>query len=394
MKCTLIFSLLFLFLFSTLLVEARNNDDLLLRLNDIQVLGTHNSFRPGMTKTQEKIIQALDPERAARLAYAHPTLTEQLNAGVRTIQLDLYYDPLGGRFSVPLINKIAKKMGIEDKEINLNYTELNKPGIKVLHSKDDDYRSHCLSLERCLNIISEWSNNHSNHIPLYIILEIKPVKPSRYFNYHLDRTTVLPFENAAFKELEQTIVETIGKNNMLTPNDVKKGYKDLRTAVTTSGWPTLNEVRGKIAFLLLETRSYAKQRVEKAAYTPIQRYMEISARQKEPLMFIQTRNPKSSIAAFVKPNVDPRKGSDVIKSLIDEGFIVQANTDDGTKEARTGDVSRREAAFNSGAQIIITDFIYPEPNFGHDYFVEMKGRGVFRCSPLRTVCHKINKSKN
>jgi hypothetical protein len=48
-----------------------------------------------------------------------------------------------------------------------------KPGFKVLHSQDIDYRSNCQPLIACLGIIRSWSKSHPRHSPIFILIETK-----------------------------------------------------------------------------------------------------------------------------------------------------------------------------------------------------------------------------
>ncbi len=57
--------------------------------------------------------------------------------------------------------------------------------------------------------------------------------------------------------------------------------------------------------------------------------------------------------------------------------------DADTREARSGETARREAAFASGAQVVSTDYYEPNPAFGTGYEVALPGGGVARCNPVR-----------
>lgn len=46
-----------------------------------------------------------------------------------------------------------------------------------------------------------------------------------------------------------------------------------------------------------------------------------------------------------------------------QGFIVRTRADGDTEEARTGDYTKMNAAFESGAQIISTDYYRPDPRY-------------------------------
>jgi hypothetical protein len=53
-----------------------------------------------------------------------------------------------------------------------------------------------------------------------------------------------------------------------------------------------------------------------------------------------------------------------ISSDVAQGFIVKTRADEDTREARDGNTARREAAFSSGAQFVVTDFLLPDKSIG------------------------------
>ena len=111
------------------------------------------------------------------------------------------------------------------------------------------------------------------------------------------------------------------------------------------------------------------------------------------LMFPLYRDDRSPHAAFV--NLHKKKLSDLrkkIRKYSKRGYMVRARADVDTVEARQGDRGRWATVMNEGANIVVTDFIWPHPNFGHDYFVRINDPGVVaRCSPLRLeLCNAAN----
>src|SRR5688572_20150295 len=79
-----------------------------LKINALQAIGTHNSYKQAISPGQMAIIRASDARQADALDYAHPPLTAQLDAGARQLELDLLNDPDGGRYADPLAMKFAK----------------------------------------------------------------------------------------------------------------------------------------------------------------------------------------------------------------------------------------------------------------------------------------------
>ena len=55
------------------------------RINQIQIIGTHNSYHSGFAPSAAKLWQQKNPKVFAGLDYRHPSLTSQLDAGIRQI---------------------------------------------------------------------------------------------------------------------------------------------------------------------------------------------------------------------------------------------------------------------------------------------------------------------
>src|SRR5689334_15762963 len=70
-----------------------------LRLNQIQVIGTHNSYHLRAPESLRTLLKSKAPEEANGLDYEHPPLSQQLDNGIRQVELDCFADPDGGRFS-------------------------------------------------------------------------------------------------------------------------------------------------------------------------------------------------------------------------------------------------------------------------------------------------------
>src|ERR1044072_2124906 len=77
---------------------ALNAQDL--KMNQTQVIGSHNSYKIGIEKPLMDMILAERPE-AKGLEYTHIPITQQLDLGLRGLEIDVLYDPDGGRFAHP-----------------------------------------------------------------------------------------------------------------------------------------------------------------------------------------------------------------------------------------------------------------------------------------------------
>src|ERR1035437_7897125 len=72
-----------------------------LRLNRIQVIGTHNSYHAGFAPSAARLWEQKNPRAFAGLDYRHQPLTAQLDSGVRQIELDVFSDSKGELFAHP-----------------------------------------------------------------------------------------------------------------------------------------------------------------------------------------------------------------------------------------------------------------------------------------------------
>jgi hypothetical protein len=175
-------------------VDAGDLDEVL-RFNDIQMEGTHNSYH---VETTGGIIPAWH--------YTHKPLDVQLTMqGVRQFELDFHY---------------------------------NGPGDFPVHHVPPDVGSTCASLAECLGILKTWSDAHLRHAPLVVLLEQKD---------DLDTTKI----SGHYDEVDAMLLTVWPRERIITPDEVRGTHATLREAVTTDGWPTLGKTRGRILFAFI-----------------------------------------------------------------------------------------------------------------------------------------------
>ena len=171
-----------------------------LRANDVQVLGTHNSYH---------IKPAVALSRAWR--YTHLSLAAQLDAGARSVELDVHWDPVFRSWS-------------------------------VYHEPFVDAGSTCGCLSACLAAIWHWSLAHPGHAMLTLVVEPK---------YNIDALN--PFRGgsaAAILSLQQAVTSRLPKSAIVTPQALQGAAPTMRAALSTCGWPAADEVRGAIILVL------------------------------------------------------------------------------------------------------------------------------------------------
>ncbi|MGB3470352.1 MAG: phosphatidylinositol-specific phospholipase C1-like protein [Erythrobacter sp.] len=328
-----------------------------LKLNDLQSVGSHNSYKIAIPAAELAIISAQSQEAAEGLDYGHAPLNEQLDLGMRQLEIDIYYDPDGGRFADPLLPRISGEP--------FDASQLHQPGFKVFHTSDIDVRSHCLTLVACLEEIEAWSDAHPGHAPILILFNTKsstlPIPGA---------TEVLPFTKAAFEALDAELRQVLAPGDFIEPDDVRGTSETLREAVMQSGWPSLADSRGQL-LLALDSGSET-----------VTAYLRGNESLEGLPMFVNTLSLDAPHAAYFTIN-EPQEKLAEIEAAVSAGMIVRTRADADTKEARSGDVSRRETAFASGAQYVSTDYYVPRAEWSQ-YSVNLPGSDAVRCNPHRT----------
>ena len=176
------------------------------RWNQIQVIGTHNSYHLAPVPAVSSLIAAAGQEQDEALDYSHPPLADQFSAqGVRQIELDLFSDPNGGHYADPEARKSLRAIGRDPGPDPDATGALRRPGIKILHVPDVDYRTTVPTLVDALKQVRNWSRAHASHVPTMILLELKedpeaslPTKP-------------LPFDREALKSLDSEILSVFSR---------------------------------------------------------------------------------------------------------------------------------------------------------------------------------------
>jgi hypothetical protein len=334
------------------------------RMNQIQVVGSHNSYKRAIEPELFKLLMKTNPEAYSSLEYSHVTFREQLDLGLRKLEIDVVYDPKGGMYARPLGLQMLKERGIAAERYDPE-GEMLQPGFKVIHVPDIDFRSQVYTFRNALRQIRVWSDAHPRHVPIAITMNAKDngadfpnvVKP-------------LPFDAVAFDAWDAEIRDVLPPEKLLTPDDVRRDYSTLEAAVLAHAWPALGESRGRLLFVLDETGE------------KLETYVKGHPSLKGRVMFVNAPEGRPE-AAFRIVN-DPLVSFHYIQKLVRDGYIVRTRADADTVEARKGDYSRMRAAFDSGAQFVSTDYYRPNPDFHTGYKVALPGGSIVRWNPILT----------
>lgn len=328
-----------------------------LPINQVQRIGSHNSYRVMPPPTVMDELERLRPGVRERLEYEHPPLGAQLNLGLRLLEIDLYADPDGGFFADPPNLDL-----LEDGDARpFDPMEIARPGFKVMHIQGYDNYSHCVLLEDCLGALANWADDHPQHSLIVVTLN---VKEDRVF----DTLPIPPqFDADRLAELDETLLSVFGRERLLVPDDIRAGHSTLREAVLAAGWPSVSETRGKFMFVLDEG-------TPSASLIYKQGHPSLSGR----IMFANYPATDDEAAFMVYWNLLGREAE--VASLVEQGFLVRVASDVGTQEARTNDKTRLQAAIDSGAQFIASDY-YPGhiSPFETDYVAQFETGQILQC---------------
>ena len=338
--------------------------DAYVRMNQIQVIGTHNSYHAGFAPSEAKLMQVKNPQAFEALDYAHRPLAAQLASGVRQIELDVYADAKGGRFAHPAITGMVAAAHLPaDPALDPDHL-LDRPGFKVMHVVGIDQRSTCSTLVACLTAVKAWSEANPQHLPIFILVETKQDKPGEAPKPYAVPTE--PFTADVFDALDAEILSVFSRDEIITPDVVRGAHATLPEATQAGGWPTLKDARGKVIFLL-----------DQASVTAV--YTNGHPGLRGRIAFTNAQ-PGTADAAFVEQN----DGSpSAINALVREGYLVRTRTDEPTAVARANDTTRREVAMHSGAQILSTDYPASEPaRWAGHYQVALPQGEIARCNPV------------
>jgi hypothetical protein len=310
-------------------------DDDGLRMNQIQVIGTHNSYHQRSTGALAALAKKVDSDPES-MEYSHAPLDVQLDRGVRSVELDVHNFP---------------------------------DGFQVYHVPHIDQVSTCRRFVDCLGVIRAWSEKHPGHVPISILVEPKDERAI------LAISNAQPIDAPSLDRIDAEIRSVFPPERLITPDDVRgHNAPTLEEAVRTNGWPPLGAARGKVFFIL------HVQGEDREAY--VQGHPSLEGR----AMFVRGQPGQPYAATLVEDHPDV----DRIQRLVKEGYIIRTRADAGLRI----DPARRDRALATGAQIVSTDFPNGEADPKTGYVIELPEQTPARPDPVNAppVRHAIARS--
>jgi hypothetical protein len=329
-------------------------------LNQTQIIGSHNSYKNAMAPEILSYLRSMSTKTAEGLEYEHEPLEKQLDMGLRNLELDVFHDPQGGRYTQPKGIEMIRKGG----KLNFTFDTENKlalPGLKLFHVQDIDFQSHYLVFAEALQALKKWSNAHPDHHPMFILVNAKDA-------FVPNTIRPLPFTATALDSIDLEIRTHLGLEKLIIPDQIKGSFVSLEEGVLNGNWPTLDQARGKFLFVLDESEE------------KIRSYLTQKPGLTNAVFFVNLKegNPE---AGFRIIN-DPVKNELYIQELVRKGYMIRTRADSGTVQARTEDYTQFEKAKSSGAQVISTDYYLPSKLFKSTYKVSFEGNKFERANPV------------
>ncbi len=165
-----------------------------LPFDELQVIATHNSYVIQPTWLQTEVIRLVEPAEAPALQYEHASLTEQLDAGIRSFELDIRWDGSGFTMShVPLVAN----------------------------------RATATDFGQALEEIALWSERNTDHLPVSVMVEVKS-------DYMFLDPRLRDFDADAAAALDELVAEALG-SRLFAPDDLDGGE-----------WPMVGELRDRV----------------------------------------------------------------------------------------------------------------------------------------------------
>lgn len=179
-----------------------------LRVNHMHARATVNSYHDVDHDTEPEL-----------MGYIHRPLAEQAGEhGIRFFDFDLIPDRRAGIELDPAVtDHIADELAI------------------------------CTTWYRCMLELAAWMDDHRRHALIVVLVgEAYLFATSRGLHFQLD-------------DLEEMAVTAFDRERILSPAEIRGRHPSLRAAIRADGWPTIEETRGRIMFVLND-RTLSRER--------------------------------------------------------------------------------------------------------------------------------------
>tara|TARA_B100000482_G_scaffold192200_1_gene179427 strand:+ start:1785 stop:2984 length:1200 start_codon:yes stop_codon:yes gene_type:complete len=255
-------------------VEARQDisTSSTVKWESLMRIGSHNSIMRPMPSSIFNTAVFLDSSMKAFVTN-HGPLKQQLDNGIRSLEIDMHYDPTGSSYTYsPFLEIAAPFLKLPssnpiDVLLPLGYSNvqsLNESGIKTFHTQLDP-TSYNFTLKENLRELKSWLIEHPWTSTVFVTLQLGSSANTETIDTALinllkqDRYDEIirsgwRFEHEwpaiAASGLEEEILETLGEDLLVKPSYVQSTYNSVRERVKHIGWPSTNDTLGKVVIIL------------------------------------------------------------------------------------------------------------------------------------------------
>ncbi len=282
-----------------------------IKLNEIKILASHNSYKKYGTAIGKFFIGlGSTKEEADALKYGYKNFTDQFEAGIRSMEIDL---------------------------------RMRKTEFMLTHVPLVDNGSVAPVFSLALDEIALFSENNPNHVPIIILMEIKD-------DWMILDHALQVIGTDQLKQLNILLEDKLG-DLLFSPNDMLENGKTLNETVQTTGWPSVSSLLGKVIFVL-----------HPGNFTQIYNEIDPSLVSLPMFLGIYPDQISESYASFIVHN-DPDVTA--ISQLVSQGYIVRTRIDADLVYEQ----GNYDAALASGAQILSSDYTTGRSDLGIDEYI-------------------------
>lgn len=282
-----------------------------LALNEVKFLASHNSYKKQGSALGRFFVGLFDSFSEARaLKYSYKPLTEQLQSGIYSFELDI---------------------------------RLRKNEFEVTHVPLVDNSSNSVNFRNALEEINLFIENEDETFPIIVLLEIKD-------DYMFLDPFLNKIESEELIKLEEVIIDVLG-DKVYSPLNLINNEINLKESVD-KGWPTVEELSNKVLFVVHAGKysrlySQTKQIDERVLFTA-KYYDEIDL--------------NSVFVIHNSINISR------IQDLVSNNYIVRTRIGSTTSYTE----EQLNNALVSGAQILTTDFSIARSDIKEHLYLEDK----------------------
>lgn len=301
-----------------------------IHFDKLSFLGTHNSYETRSVPAYIQFCNAVSNLAPTLLPAGTGTLdqeplTDQLNSGIRSFELDV---------------EAAKS---DDGTV-----------FRCMHNPPMTMTTNCYDFALALQEIVMWSDNNPGHLPITILIEPKKMV--------LPMGSLRDFRIAQAKEMDKCLRENLG-DKLFTPADMLRGYESFAQMRQADDWCEAKELLGKVLVLLHQKNSVTKDYIA----------LDPTIRTQTMFPMLRMKDMQQDCASFILEN-DPKKVLSVKDDAKQAHVIVRTRVDVHPLYS----AERLEQAFACGAQIQSTDFPLRKTMSADEYYVAFPGNKTVR----------------